>query len=84
MPNGIFYLSLLTGPFQMEKALLVIIFFIISICFEILIFNANSVYPDLTPRYSASDLGLHCLPMSLLWEASHKLPSIVSCKDNSQ
>ena len=30
-------------------------------------FNANSVDPDQTPRSTASDLGLHCLPMSLLW-----------------
>ena len=28
--------------------------------------NANSVDPDQTPRSAASDLGLHCLPMSLL------------------
>ena len=29
--------------------------------------NANSVDPDQTPRFAASDLGLHCLSMSLLW-----------------
>ena len=28
--------------------------------------NANSVDPDQTPRSAASDLGLHCLPMSHL------------------
>ena len=34
-------------------------------CFiEIPAFNANSVNPDQTPRSAASDLGLHCLPMS--------------------
>ena len=27
---------------------------------------ANSEDPDQTPRYAASDLGLHCLPISLL------------------
>ena len=32
--------------------------------------NANSVEPDQTPCSAASDLGLHCLPMSLLWDAS--------------
>ena len=32
---------------------------------EISKFNANSVDPDQTPRSVASDLGLHCLPMSL-------------------
>ena len=34
--------------------------------------NANSVEPDQTPCSAASDLGLHCLPMSLLWDASLK------------
>ena len=33
---------------------------------------ANSVDPDQTPHSAASDLGLHCLPMSLLWDARHK------------
>ena len=31
--------------------------------------NANSVEPDQTPRSAMSDLGLQCLPMSLLWDA---------------
>ena len=31
--------------------------------------NANSVNPDQTPRSAASDLGLYCLPMSILWDA---------------
>ena len=34
--------------------------------------NANSVNPDQTPRSAASDLGLHCLPMSLLWDVRLK------------
>ena len=32
---------------------------------EICDFGANSVDPGQTPRSAASDLGLHCLPMSL-------------------
>ena len=40
---------------------------------EIPVIYANSVGPDQTPRSVASDLGLHCLPMSLLWDARHKL-----------
>ena len=32
------------------------------------VFHANSVDPDQTPRSAASDLGLNCLPMSLLWD----------------
>ena len=39
---------------------------------EIPVFKANRVDPDQTPRSAASDLGLHCLPMSLLRGASHK------------
>ena len=39
---------------------------------EISELNANSVDPDQMPRSAASDLGLHCLPMSLLWDARHK------------
>ena len=38
------------------------------------VLNANSVDPDQTPLSAASDLGLHCLPMShlLVWDARHK------------
>ena len=36
------------------------------------VFNANIVDPDQTPHSAASDLGLHCLPMSVLWNAMHK------------
>ena len=32
----------------------------------------NSVDPDQMQHSVASGLGLHCLPMSLLWEARHK------------
>ena len=39
---------------------------------EIPVFNAYSVNPDQTPHSAASDLGLLCLPMSLLWDARHK------------
>ena len=36
------------------------------------VLNANSMEPDQTPRSAASDLGLHCLPMSHLWDVRHK------------
>ena len=36
---------------------------------EIPIFHANSVDPDQTPHSAASDLGLHCLSVSLLRDA---------------
>ena len=34
--------------------------------------KANSVDPDQMPPSAASDLGLHCLPMFLLWDARLK------------
>ena len=36
---------------------------------EIPVLNANSLDPDQTPQIAASDLGLHCLQMSLLRDA---------------
>ena len=49
----------------------------------ILILNANSVDPDQTPRSAASDLGLHCLPMSLLRDAMLRMQvliwSVIAC-----
>ena len=39
---------------------------------EIPVFKANSVDLGQTPRSAVFDLGLHCLLMSLLWDARHK------------
>ena len=36
------------------------------------VINANSIDPDQRPHLAASDLGLHVLPMSFLWDARHK------------
>ena len=33
---------------------------------EVPVFHANSVYPDQMPHSAASNLGLHCLPITLL------------------
>ena len=33
----------------------------------ILFLMANNVDPDQMPQYVASDVGLHCLPLTLLW-----------------
>ena len=51
--------------------------FIITKFIENPVFNANSVEPDQTPRSAASDLGLHYLPMSLLWDTKHKWDKIL-------
>ena len=48
------------------------------------VFNANSVNPDQTPQNAASDLGLHCLPMSLLWDARHKWINLLTVGDISK
>ena len=50
-------------------------------CFmEISVFNANSADPDLMPNSAASVLGLHCLPMSLLWDTRHKWVNGKQCR----
>ena len=41
----------------------------IFIPFQKIFLLANSEYPDQKPRSAASDLGLHCLPMSQKWDA---------------
>ena len=43
-----------------------------TICIEIPAFNANNVDSDQTPHYAASDLCLHCLPVSLVCDARYK------------
>ena len=48
-------------------------YFLLLPCFtEIPFRNVNSADPDQTPQSAASDLGLHYLPVSLLWDARHK------------
>ena len=39
---------------------------------EIPVFNLNCVNLNQRPQKAASDLGLHCLPMSLLWDTRYK------------
>ena len=66
MPSGLFYLNCLDRYISISGVsgqFLFLTFFI-----ESPVFNANSVDPDQTPP----DLGLYCLPVSLLWEARDK------------
>ena len=67
MPSGIFYLKSLDRSFPVEWGLFSYI--IIMFYGKYPIFNANRVDPDQTLHSAASDLGLYCLPMSLLWDA---------------
>ena len=69
IPSGLFTAAHWTGPFPIEG---VSGYFLTLPYLKKIVFNANSVDPDQTPRSAASDLGLHCLPMSLLWDARHK------------
>ena len=48
------------------------LFLLLSFIIKITVLNANSVDPDQMPRSAASDLDLHYLPMSLLWDAMLK------------
>ena len=63
MPNGLFYLNSLDRYISYIRG--VWYFFTILPCFiGISELNAESGDPDQTTRSAASDLGLHCLPMS--------------------
>ena len=44
---------------------------------EFSLLDANGADPDQTPRSAASDLGLHCLQMSLLWDTWYKWAKIM-------
>ena len=64
MASGLFYLKSLNRSISNRRGFWVI--FIIPCFIEIRIFNAYSVDPDQMLHSVASDLGLHCLPMSHL------------------
>ena len=65
MPIGLFFINSLDRFISILGVLLLPYFIVIPVL------DANSVDPDQTPRSAASDQGLHCLSMSLLWDASH-------------
>ena len=63
MPNGHFYLNSSERSISNNRVTCLVL---VLPCFiEIPEFNANSVDTDQTPRSAASDLDLHCFPMSL-------------------
>ena len=65
-PRGLVYCSFL----QYKGCLVRVV--LLPYLKEIPFFNTNSVSPDQTPHFAASDLDLHCWLMSLLWDARHK------------
>ena len=70
MPTGLFYLRSLDS--SISNIRLSNLFSSLPNFIEIPLFNANRVDPDQTPRSAASDLGLHCSPISFLWKTRHK------------
>ena len=68
MPSGLFCLNSSDRSISYLRGV-VVSFLSLSFFVEISELHVNSVEPDQTPHSAASDLGLHCLPMSLLWDA---------------
>ena len=81
MPSGIFYQNYLGRSISKRSDVKLI--FILTMFIEIHVLNANSVNLDQTPRSAESDQSLHCLPMSLLWDARHKWVNINTVSDQS-
>ena len=70
MPSRFYYRNSWDWSFSLEG---VPSWFLLSPCFiEIPVFIANSEDSDQMLCSAASNLGLHCLPMSLLWDTRHK------------
>ena len=70
MPNGLFYHESLDRSISSIRGV-----WLVNLlpCFkEMHVFNANNVYLDQTPLNAASDVGIHCLPVSILWATRHK------------
>ena len=66
MSSGLFYHNSLDR--SIYNSWVSVLFLLLLLCFiEIPVFNANSVDPDQRTYSVASDLGLHCLPITLLW-----------------
>ena len=75
MPSGLFCLKTLDRSVSDIRGVWLVL--IVTMFLEISELIANSVDPDQTPHSAASDLGLNCLPMSLLWDASGLILTIL-------
>ena len=69
MPNDLFYTSVQVHFLYYEC---LVTLYVLPCFIENPVFNANSVDPGQTPHSTASDRGLHFLPMSLLLDARRK------------
>ena len=70
MPSGLFSLSFWTGSFPILGVSSLCL--VSSLNIEIPVSIAKSGDPDQMQHSATSDLGLHCLPMSIYWDARHK------------
>ena len=70
MLNGFFYLHSLKRSISVRRNVWLVL--LLSCFIANPLFNANSVDSGHTSHSAASDLGLHCLQMSLLWDAWHR------------
>ena len=70
MLSGLFQLYALDRSISHRRG--VWLDFIITSFREYFVFRAKCIDPDQTPCSTASDLGLHCVPMSLLGDVRHK------------
>ena len=70
MPNGLLYHNSLNRSIPYIRDVWLV--FIIIMFVEFSELNTNGVDPDQTSHSVASDLGLHYLTMSFLWDARHK------------
>ena len=72
MLSRLFYLSYLDKSISIIRDVWLFFCFIAMFYIHSLVLNANSVDPDQMPHYAASDLGLHFLPVSRIWDARLK------------
>ena len=78
MPSGSFYFNILDRFISYIRGFWLV--FIMPWFVELSEPNANSVDPDQTPRSAASDLDVHCLLVSLLWDARLILVKCAGCR----
>ena len=82
MPSAFFYNNSLGRSLSYIRGVWLVL--LLSCYVEVSELNANSIDPDQRPRSVASDLGLHCLPMSLLLDARLKWVKGRTCSHREQ
>ena len=70
MPSELFHLNSVDRSISSRRGVQLV--FNIRIFYRDCLLNANSVDSDQTLKNAVSNLGLHCLSVSCLWDARHK------------